>query len=821
MRVLGNLLYWLAWWSFRPMIWWVRYRAAPDKLTEELSLDPDKPVCYVVPARSWADRFVLERVCEDKGLPAVHRGRLDLPTLDRPGFLYLPALDANQGDFGSLEALMKQALDDDAYDVQMVPVSVFWGRDPGKETSLLRIMFSDSVTAGALRKFFIMLANGREVFVNFGKPLEFREFMGRNRAPQSAMRKLARVFNVHFLRSRTAVLGPSLLRRQVLIRGLLNTPAVRAAIEAEAKQEAKTIEKVRVRARKCAEEIAADYSSAAINFLERVLSYVWNKVYAGIDVNGMERLRETAQSHEMVYVPSHRSHADYLLISYVLYHGGLVPPHIAAGVNLNMPVVGALLRRCGAFFMRRKFAGDKLYTAIFRAYVDSLIHRGYSISFYPEGGRSRTGRLLQPKAGLMAMVAESALRQRSRKVALVPVYIGYDKVWEINSYLKELRGAQKKGESVQGLIKATRILGKNYGKPYVNFGEPIRLQDFADQHLPGWQQQMGTEAEQSRPPGFAEAIDKLAAECMRRINGAAVAGPVALTSAALLSSPRKAVGEAELINQLDYLIRLLKAEPYSADICVPRTDARDVLDWSAAIAGLSRIEHDWGNVIVAEERPAVAMTYYRNNIQHLLAVPSLIAIYFRTRYQVEEDIVVQGSVAMYRFLRSELYLRWDPEDCEAIIRRWVDLFCEHGLLTREGTVLHRPSANEPTFGVLGMLARVLGESLERYCMTILLLDRSRRENEGIDPDAFIGDCGKLAERLAILTGRNAPEFFEKSLFRGYLDTLVASGAVHRDADGKLVPGDHVGTLAERALELLSSDAQQTILQTITRRPGAD
>ena len=183
MRVLGNLLYWLAWWSFRPMIWWVRYRAAPDKLTEELSLDPDKPVCYVVPARSWADRFVLERVCEDKGLPAVHRGRLDLPTQDRPGFLYLPALDANQGDFGSLEALMKQALDDDAYDVQMVPVSVFWGRDPGKETSLLRIMFSDSVTAGALRKFFIMLANGREVFVNFGKPLEFREFMGRNRAP--------------------------------------------------------------------------------------------------------------------------------------------------------------------------------------------------------------------------------------------------------------------------------------------------------------------------------------------------------------------------------------------------------------------------------------------------------------------------------------------------------------------------------------------------------------------------------------------------------------------------------------------------------------
>ena len=156
-----------------------------------------------------------------------------------------------------------------------------------------------------------------------------------------------------------------------------------------------------------------------------------------------------------------------------------------------------------------------------------------------------------------------------------------------------------------------------------------------------------------------------------------------------------------------------------------------------------------------------------------------------------------------------------------MICRWLDTFCDAGLLRRsDDGQLYRPSASAESFGVLGMLSRVLGESLERYCMTILLLNRFRRANATLDPQTFVEDCGKLAERLAILTGRNAPEFFDKSLFRGYLQTLIDSGAVVRDADQTLRVSDGVEAMAERALELLSSDAQQTILQTITRHPAA-
>ena len=817
MRALTSMLYWFCWWLFRPFLWWIKYLVAPAGLNSEIKLDPDKPVCFVIPARSWADIFVLERICRDYGLPRPRRSGLELPTVERPGCLYLPALEQREQSAAELEQVMAQAISEQNYDVQLVPVSIFWGRDPGKETSLFRIMFSDSAQAGAFRKLLIMLANGRQVFANFGQPLSFREFMGRQSDPKRAMRKLARVFNVHFLRSRTATLGPTLLRRNVVIDGLLATRGVRLAIEREAKDKGQTIEKVTQRARSCAEEIAADYSSAAINFLERTLTYVWNRVYAGVDIRGMERVRQWAQSHEMIYLPSHRSHADYLLLSYVLYHSGLVPPHIAAGVILNMPVVGGLLRRCGAFFMRRKFSGDPLYVQIFRAYVDSLIQRGYSISFYPEGGRSRTGRLLEPKQGLMSMVVESALRQRLQKVAIVPVYIGYDKVWEIGSYLKELRGGRKRKESVQGLLKATRILGQNYGKPYVGFCEPVRLQDWAEDNLPNWRQGFGSEAEPKRPDGFGKAVENLSQELMQRINCAAIASPVALTAVAMLSSPRKAVGEADLKQELSHLIAMLAGNPYSGDQIVPVDSAEQVLAWAAPIAGLSRIEHAWGDVVVADERAAVALTYYRNNIQHLFAIPSLIANFFRTRFHISEDAVRSGCEALYPFLRTEFFLRWSTEESAEVVARWIKVMLDIGLLVREADgKLSRPDVSTPQFATLAALARIMGETLERYCMTTLML-AEHAGGEVFDRHAFEDDCGTLAERIAVLTGRNAPEFFDKALFRGYLNTLIRTQTVTDMGGGALKVDHKIEQMAERAMDLLSSEAQQTILQMLSRR----
>ena len=334
--------YWIACWLAKPLINWMKYRVAPDAMPGSLALDPAKPVVYVLPQRSWIDLFALQRICLELNLPPPARVSHVLPTPDRAGLVYLPALletfARNRSGDSELARMMAIAADNPDYDIQIVPVSIFWGRDPGKETSLFKLIFADSVQAGRLRKVLIGVANGRNVLANFGKPLGHRDYLisagvsaevqasPSQQAEQKLARALPRALHFHFLRARTAALGPTLLRRSVVLKGVIESEAVKEAIRVRARAENSSLDKAEAHARKCAEEIAADYSAATIRVMELVLTAIWNRVFKGVEVQGLERVRALAQSHEIVFMPSHRSHADYLLLSYVLYTAGLVVP---------------------------------------------------------------------------------------------------------------------------------------------------------------------------------------------------------------------------------------------------------------------------------------------------------------------------------------------------------------------------------------------------------------------------------------------------------------------------------------------------------------
>lgn len=815
--ILG-FLYWLASLWFRLFSRVIKYRTAPENLRETMNLNLAKPIVFVLSSSDWFDLFVLDRICRDVGLPLPKRTGLDFPTADKSAVVYMSALLEGRVHPTELTRVIETGMATKAFDAQVIPVSIFWGRDPGQEQSLWKLIFADSVQAGRIRKFFIMLVNGRNVLANFGLPFSFREFTERSPSSSHALKKLTRVLHFHFLRARTAALGPSLLRRGVVIEGLLNTPAVQAVIEHETRASGAPRDRALRYARKCAEEICADYSTTSINFLERVLGMVvWNRVYKGIDVRGLDRVRDLAQKYEIVYMPSHRSHMDYLLMSYSLYHAGLVPPHIAAGVNLNFWPVGGLLRRCGAFYLRRTFAGDKIYSTVFRSYVDSLIKRGYSIEFFPEGGRSRTGRLLAPKTGMLSMVVEAGLRQSARKLALVPVFIGYDKCVEVGSYSKELRGGKKSKESAEGLLKAGKVLTKSYGKPYINVGEPIILQDYADEHLPDWRTAFAAEQE-SPPPTYKSFVSKLALEHMRRINAAAVANPVGLAAVALLSSPQRAASGEELVEQIGHLIWLLKGVPYSEHMQIIEHHPKAALDWSAPIARIATLPHAWGDLHAIADKDAVALTYNRNNMQHLFALPSLIANFFRTRALMPEDAVITGVRALYPLLRTEFFLRWQPDEIDPVALETINAMIGLGLLTRQSDGrLRRPDVTNRAFSTLAMLGRIMSETLERYCMTALLLADELETRQPLRRDKFEEDCRLLAERMAILTGRDAPEFFDKALFKGYLNTLIEIGLVSQTDEKTLAVDTRIERIAERALELLSDEARQTLLQLLSRR----
>ncbi len=255
-------------------------------------------------------------------------------------------------------------------------------------------------------------------------------------------------------------------------------------------------------ARSYAYEIAANYSHPFVVFMSGMLGRLWNRLYDGVELVNFSSLQSVDDGSEIVYVPCHRSHMDYLLLSYVVYHKGYAVPHIAAGINLNMPVIGSFLRRGGAFFLRRSFGGNALYTAVFTKYLGLMMARGHSIEYFIEGGRSRTGRLLQPKTGMLAMTVRSYVREPSRPVVFVPVYFGYERVVEARTYIGELSGRPKEKESILGMLRTLPELRSRFGKVYVSFGEPLPLDPVIRKHASGL---ASRGARHRRPPAVGRA----------------------------------------------------------------------------------------------------------------------------------------------------------------------------------------------------------------------------------------------------------------------------------------------------------------------------
>lgn len=797
----------------RPVLWVVKPQVIPEDLSGLKADLAIKPVVYVLQQHSWSDRLVVERLCRELELPQISAPAGQLPDISHGACLYLPVLETLDKEEGPDQLLqILQSASDAGLNMQLVPVSIFWGRDPGSETSILKLLVGDGERAGRLRKLLIMLVQGRSVLVNFAKPVDFKEFLRRQPDHVQAAHLLHRGLSFHFLRQKTATLGPSLLSRQQMINAVLRRPTVKQAMRDEAQDQSLSREVVRKRARKMANEVAANFDPRMIRFLDIVLSWVFRKIFSGVKTYNVDRLRSVANKYHVIYMPSHRSHLDYLLISWTLYCQGLVPPHIAAGVNLNFWPAGGLLRRGGAFYIRRSFNGQPLYTAIFKAYLDVLLGHGYPVEFFPEGGRSRTGRLLPAKRGMLAMVVESFLAQPSRAAALVPVYVGYDKLVESGTYVKELKGAGKQKESAGELLKARKIFKSSYGSPHVAFGEPIILSEALARLEPQWRNKW-QDGDKSWLP---VATERLARMNMERVNQAAVINPIGLVSAILLSSPQRAMAEDELLEQIDRFLGLISLLPYSKDVVLPTQTASEVFEAAARTAGLSRIDHAWGPIVTVTGNEAVMLTYYRNSIMHVFALPSLIARFFRHSGEIDEQELVERCVGLYPFLKRELFLHWPIRDADKQVRELINAMVARGLLIRSGTTLSRPDIGSSDYSALIGLGRLLRETFERYTMCSLVLVH-QLSNKPTQRSAIEEHIIHMAQRLAILTGREAPEYFDKTLFRIYIDALIDQGLLEEQAHiakNILTVNPRLQELAERWVWLLGPAVQQGMQQLI-------
>jgi glycerol-3-phosphate O-acyltransferase len=768
------------------------------KSTVETSFEGKRRIIYVLPKRSLFDLTVLRSECKKNRFPNPKNQLLaDASSylyISKPGILRVQK--SNESRLSHLLTLIKEVKANPDADIHIVPVSIFWGRDPGRdERSVFKLLFSDDDNAGALQKLFIIMAHGRNNFVHFGQSVSLREFCAEKISEDQLARKAFRLLRVHFIKQRNVYLGSKLYNREQIIRRIARSAPVQQIIREDAKKKSESyIAAQESKARKYAREIAADTTYPVIRLFEILLSRLWKRLFAKVHVNNVEQLKKLSESAEIVFVPNHRSHVDYLLIGYHLYANGLANPHTAAGINLNFWPVGPLLRRGGGFFLRRRLGGNRLYVAVFNEYIHTLVTHGHSIAFFPEGGRSRVGTLLDPKTGMLSMIVQSFVRMPIRPLVFVPVYIGYDKVIEVRSYLKELAGSKKRNESMGQLVKATKILSENYGNAYLNFGEPIFLERYLTEHWPDWTSHVGS-LKQEFP---SDMVLELGEACLREINRSAVVSPVSLVTLILLSTSKVAMAESDVLRFGEILLTMVRSKLYSERAVVKFESLQKELPEVQRLGTFARLASEDGDILYLDEMQKSIGSYYKNNILHLFALPSLISRFFLESDQINVRDLQTGIKLLYPFIKDELYLAWNEGQLEDAATRHIEYMVSVGLLSLSGGGQVVESSHSAE---LRIMARFLGFSLDKYAIMMLVLTRA--EGGRITKEIFEERCQKLAQKISLLAGLSEEEASRTFVFKNCTATLRRLRYIHSTADEFIVNAD----LADKAkpFEILLRD----------------
>lgn len=804
----------LRWLAGKLFAFWARPSVQPET-PAELITDEQAAVCYVLEAGGLADVLALERACDKHGLPSPNESfrfcgerfsRRFVVLRPMGGFIFRrPATTGSR----RLRRLVESAAGKDE-DLLLIPVAIYWGRSPDKERSLFKLMFSENWdVAGRTRKFFATLLHGRNTLMRFSDALALSSIVHDGVETNVAFRKVSRILRVHFRQRRAATVGPDLSHRRRLAEQVALAPAVKRAIDAEAGDDPKKRAEAERKVHKYVMEIAADVSYPAIRVFVRVLRRLWNQIYDGIELAHTERLRQVAQDKVIVYVPCHRSHFDYLLLSYICYEQGVQLPHIAAGINLNLPVVGPILRRGGAFFLRRSFKGNRLYAAVFDAYLYQILARGYSIEYFVEGGRSRTGRLLAPKGGMLAMTVNSYIQQPKRPVVFVPVYFGYERLIEGDSFISELGGAEKKKESLLGLVRSIKSLRENFGRVYVNIGEPIELDGLLERVRPDWRNGEGSNGD--RPPWVTEVVDELGRSIMSGINSAAAVTPISLLAYVLLATPKQTIGAAELERQLQLSMDMLRRFRYSDSVTIPDWTPDGIIAHGEKLNAISRTSHPMGDVIHMTESTAVLLTYFRNNILHLLAVPASVACCFIQGRELPHAEIQRLINLIYPFMAKELCLQWGDDQVDRVTTEAIDTLVEHGLLKRRrkrGT-LKRPPAGSAEAYQLMMLGQAMVPMLQRFYLVVAIL--VQYGSGSLSRVRLERMCELSAERLSMIYGLHSPDFFNKTLFHDFIRKLQEQDVLRRNGDGLLEFDDDVVGIGADARLVLGEEIRHSIL----------
>ncbi len=596
--------------------------------------------------------------------------------------------------------------------IVLVPPVFVWGKRPARaRAGLLDFVFGGREWPGRWRMAMQFLRNWQNAILRVGEPIDLKSFVDRHASDPDAVlsSRLRYVLLRRQDRERRLIVGPLSKSPARIREEILRSPKLSAAVGESARASKKPVEAVARRAAKMLREIEARLNLDLIAFLDRLFDLVWNRIYDGIEVDpaGMEAIREAARTGTLVLLPSHKSHVDYIVLSDVFYDADLVPPHIAAGINLAFWPLGAIFRRAGAFFIRRTFKGDRLYQAVLEAYVRKLLHEDRTIEFFVEGGRSRTGKILPPKLGLLSMVVDAARDLPRRKIFLVPISIGYERVVEGKDYLAELRGAEKEKEGLGGLLRAPQVLSSRYGRVHIGVGRILPLGELLAAHAAAGDADEGDGVERT-------VVRRIAHRVAFEINRATPVTASALLAAALLSHGKRGTARADLLESVrGYHAALLRFGARFARTAGAAAPNEEAMDQALAIfrdAKLVDVHAEAGEPIYrVPDEARLALDYYRNNLVHWF-VPSAIvatALAAPPGGSISESALADRVQRLSRMFKYEFMFRADV-DFRTLLDEALASLAAEGALRREAGAVHPDSAK------LAPYAGLLRHFLEAY-----------------------------------------------------------------------------------------------------------
>jgi glycerol-3-phosphate O-acyltransferase len=619
--------------------------------------------------------------------------------------------------------------------VQVVGLTLLWERRPEpRGASLVGEVFGTARSPGLLRKVFGVVPTLWRSFFNLGEPLvrisaevDLPAFLAEypNAGSADASELLRERLLDGIERERRLILGPTGKAPRQMAEDVVRAPEVEATMERLVDEGGEDAGELRAKARRFFDEIAANQSLFVVKLFSVVLGIVWYWIYDGLEVDeeGLDRVKEEGREKSLILVPSHKSHVDYLIISYIFYHYGLMPPHIAAGVNLSFFPVGPLFRRAGAFFIRRSFKGEDLYPVVFEEYLVELMRERYPIEFFIEGTRSRTGKLVKPRYGMLEMIARAVATGRVEGVSVVPISVGYETIVESGSYTREVRGEEKKKEGLGELLKAPRFLASRYGRLNVQFGEPIDLGEYLKRY--------GFEAPEVGEPGELDALTvRLGHRINHEINAATAVTPTALAATVLLNAKGRRIARERIAREVGFVLKFLRqperdarlsrtleaalgeergvrgalelageGEP-AARASVERVESEDRMGRAVASAldealelfeekdHVTRLEEDGAVYYEVPDEGRSHLSFYRNNIIHLFVPEALLAT---AALRFGEDTLDHDALREEtRFLSRLFKYEWIYEErarFEQVFERTLRYFERMGWVRWEGEVV--------------------------------------------------------------------------------------------------------------------------------------